>query len=109
MHYLQPFMDKFVKDIETLLVDHRNERFPNLPKPIVGVNEGSVYWKIVTGDEGGRRLNRVYAFVRKDDGAILKPATWNAPQTKTKSAIRGYIHDPNPMQYVNPYGVNYAR
>jgi len=36
------------------------------------------------------------------------PAGWKAPQTKTKTAIRGYVTDEYPLDYVGAYGVKYA-
>lgn len=107
MHYLQTQLDQFVHDIQVMVEEHRRDRFPSLPHYQIGVDDGRAYWRIWR--KGGGGSTTVFAFVRKDDGAILKPATWNAPQTKTKSAVRGYIHDADPMRCVNPYGVNYAR
>ena len=93
MHYLQKHLDDFVSEITTLVEDHSKKCFPMLETPVVGVDAGRKYWRIwkTTGSS-----KSVYGFVRKDDGAILRGATWKAPQTKTKSAVRGYITDPIP-------------
>ena len=106
MHYLQKHLDDFVSEITALVEDHSKKCFPMLETPVVGVDAGRKYWRIwkTTGSS-----KSVYGFVRKDDGAILRAATWKAPQTKTKSAVRGYITDPNPLDYCGPYSVNYVR
>ena len=102
MHYLQNQLDDFVTEIETLVHDHYKNRFPNLELPKIGVDNGRKYWRIW-------KDGSVFGFVRKDDGAILKAATWKAPQTKTKSAVRGYITDDNCINTCTPYGIVYVR
>ena len=57
----------------------------------------------------GPEQYRTFAFVRKSDGAIFRAATNNKPETRTKSAIRGYVTDENPEQYFSFYGVLYAQ
>ena len=106
MHYLQNHLDNFVNEITALVEDHSKKCFPMLKIPEIGVDAGRKYWRIwkTTGSS-----KSVYGFVRKDDGAILRAATWKAPQTKTKSAVRGYITDPSPIDYCGPYSVNYVR
>ena len=106
MHYLQKHMDDFVNDIRTMIEDYNEKHFSVLKKPEVGVDNGRKYWRIWK-TSGTQRT--VYGFVRKDDGAILRAATWKAPQTKTKSAVRGYITDPNPLDYCGPYSVKYVQ
>jgi hypothetical protein len=39
----------------------------------------------------------------------LKAATWKAPQTKTKSAVRGYLTDEDRINTCTAYGIVYAR
>jgi len=71
---------------------------------------GRKYWKIVKIDSNdfGGCSKTVYAFVRKSDGAVLKAADWSKPETRTKSAIRGYITDEWVLDYFTPFGVVYA-
>ena len=90
MHYLQKQMDNFVNEVREMVEDHYEKHFSVLEK-----TSGS--------------SKSVYGFVRKDDGAILKAATWKAPQTKTKSAVRGYITDDNRINTCTPYGIVYVR
>ena len=104
-HYLQDEFETFVGEIRELVVEHNTERFPTLAIPTVGFDNGRKYWRI--WKDGGQKS--VYGFVRKDDGAIFRAATWKAPQTKTKTAIRGYLHDDDRLSHCNAYGINYAR
>ena len=106
MHYLQNQLDDFVTEIETLVHNHYKNRFPNLELPKIGVDNGRKYWRIWKADGSSKS---VFGFVRKDDGAILKAATWKAPQTKTKTAVRGYLTDEDRINTCTAYGVVYAR
>ena len=104
-HYLQDEFEAYVGEIRELVVNYNNKTFPTLPTPKVGFDYGRKYWRI--WKDGGQKS--VYGFVRKDDGAIFMAATWKAPQTKTKTAIRGYLHDDDRLSHCNAYGINYAR
>ena len=106
MHYLEKEFKDFVAEIEDIVHTHYREKFPSLTIPTIGFDNGRKYWRIWTKSGSSRS---VYGFVRKDDGAILRAATWKAPQTKTKSAVRGYITDPNPLDYCGPYSVKYVQ
>ena len=101
-HYLQDEFEAFVDEIRELVVDSSNKNFSTLSTPKVGFDNGRKYWRIW-------RDRSVYGFVRKEDGAIFRAATWKAPQTKTKSAIRGYLHDEDRLSHCNEYSINYAR
>ena len=78
--------------------------------PYVRVEKGRVYWKIFvdTQDEWSGRRSRIFGFVRRKDGAIFRAATYKAPETRTKSAIRGYVYDENLEEYFTKYGIVYA-
>jgi len=106
MHYLQKQLDDFVGEIETLVHNHYKNNFPSLTLPEIGVDNGSKYWRIWTTSGSSKS---VFGFVRKDDGAILKAATWKAPQTKTKTAVRGYLTDEDRINTCTAYGIVYAR
>ena len=97
--------EHFVSEAQILVDKYMNKNFPTLPNYNLEVREGSVYWKIVKtcGDS-----NTVFGFVRKKDGAIFKAASWRAPYTKGKSAIRGYVTDELAKDTITPYGIIYA-
>ncbi len=76
----------------------------------VRVEKGRVYWKIFVDkyDEWSGRTSKIFGFVRRKDGAIFRAATLKAPETRTKSAIRGYVYDDHPEEYCGKYGIIYA-
>ena len=99
--------ETFVEGIQIKLNEHYAQHLSNLNPPTVSVRGGSKYWKVVTDQDGNGYS--VFGFVRKEDGAILKPASWRAPFVKGPSAVRGYVTDSlNGMGSVTPYGVVYA-
>ena len=76
----------------------------------VRVQKGRVYWKIFvdTHDEWSGPRSQIFGFVRRKDGAIFRAATYKAPETRTKTAIRGYVYDEYPEEYFTQYGIIYA-
>ena len=78
--------------------------------PHVRVEKGRVYWKIFvdTYDNWSGQVSQIFGFVRRKDGAIFRAATLKAPETRTKSAIRGYVYDDHPEEYFTKYGIIYA-
>ena len=76
----------------------------------VRVEKGRVYWKIFvdTYDNWSGQRSQIFGFVRRKDGAIFRAATLKAPETRTKSAIRGYVYDDHPEEYCGKYGIIYA-
>jgi len=76
----------------------------------VRVEKGRVYWKIFVDkyDEWSGRTSKIFGFVRRKDGAIFRAASLKAPETRTKSAIRGYVYDDHPEEYCGKYGIIYA-
>ena len=103
--------ETFVEGIQNKLNEHYAQHLKNLTPPSVIVRGGSKYWKVVTGAlNGDGYCYSVFGFVRKEDGAILKPASWRAPFVKGPSAVRGYVTDStNGMGSVTPYGIVYAK
>ena len=82
----------------------------------VRVRKGHKYWKIFIDEEeyvpwlNENTVQRagIFGFVRRKDGAIFRAASYKSPETRTKSAIRGYVYDPNPEEYFTEYGIIYA-
>ena len=81
--------------------------------------KGRVYWKIFIDEQemptgfGDARYaysgkTRIFGFVRRKDGAIFRAATYKQPETRTKTAIRGYVFDDSPSEYFNDHGIVYA-
>jgi hypothetical protein len=78
--------------------------------PLLTMQPGRVYWKMTLENRNdfGGSSSSVYAFIRKKDGAIFKPATWRQPETRTQSAIRGHVTDEFAEDYFTAHGVIYA-
>ena len=94
-------MPNFIARCQEMINEHYAANLSNLTPPMVRVEGGRKYIKVATvcGSNGSRS---VYCFVRAEDGAILKPATWKAPAL---NFTRGNIFDQSlPM---TPYGVRY--
>ena len=101
-HYLQDEFEAFVDEIRELVVKDYAKRYPDSKCPKISFDTGRKYWRIVRGGS-------VYGFVRKDDGAIFRAASWKAPQTKTKSAIRGYLHDADRLNCCSSIAIRYVQ
>jgi len=70
--------------------------------------KGSKYIKIISEDcnrPGGDRScsSRVWGFVNRSNGDILKPAHWNRPA----KGNRGNIFDEDPFLFISQYGPAY--
>ena len=77
----------------------------------VRVEKGRKYWKIMIDEieRDDRRLTsvRVFGFVRRQDGAIFRAASFKAPETRTKNPIRGYVWEETAGSTFTWTGVSY--
>jgi hypothetical protein len=110
--------DRFV-DLIQEQQDRRSDLSTLRTRYKVRTQKGRVYWKIFIDQEElalgfdidyptRRYASQIFGFVRRKDGAIFRAATYKAPETRTKTAIRGYIFDSNPREYFTDYGIVYA-
>ena len=106
MHYLENELKDFVGEIRDIVQGHYRDNYPMLTMPEVDYDSGRKYWRIFVQSGSNRTA---YGFVRKDDGAILRAATWKQPQVKTKSAVRGYLTDDNRTDHCTEYSIRYAQ
>jgi hypothetical protein len=99
--------------------DRRSDLSPLKIRYKSRAQKGRVYWKIFIDEEElatgfdidypvAITASKIFGFVRRKDGAIFRAATYKAPETRTKTAIRGYIFDDNPREYFSDYGIVYA-
>ena len=93
-------LNEFVAALQKMQNDHFAEKFSNLTPPTVTVMNGIKNVRVVNVGEHQRI---VYAFIEKETGNILKPASWAAP---AKHA-RGNIYGENMLDGCGPYGVKY--
>ena len=101
--------DRFTGLIQKLQDDESSLSISDERKQ-VRVEKGRVYWKIWIDsyDQWSSHSSSIFGFVRRKDGAIFRPATYKAPETRTKTAIRGYVYDEHPEEYFTRYGIVYA-
>jgi hypothetical protein len=82
--------ETFKESLQKKLDEHYAKNYTNLQSPALVTISGRKYWKIVMVDTN---QTFVHSFTRKEDGAIFKPASFKAPNTKGASAIRGHVCD----------------
>lgn len=92
-------LDEFVVALQAKITDHRKKNFPNLPIPIISVENGVKNVRIVR-DDGSQRS--VHCFIQKDNGDILKAAGWKAPAKHARGNI--YV---DLLKGVTEYGAEY--
>ena len=92
-----------------LKVNKHFERYDYLQPPTLILNtRGSKYWKVIKRDASGN--DSVFSFIRIEDGALLKPATWRAPYVKGNNYVRGYVNDESHgMNGTTAFGTAYSQ
>ena len=99
-YYLQ-FRDEFIQKCQDV-VDEDMKKYSWVNK--LSVDKGRRYDKIISEDIGtSSNQTRVWAFIDKTNGNILKPESWKKP---AKHA-RGNIYEDDCMQFIGPYGPAY--
>ena len=102
----QTALDNFAAKLQAFWQEDYQKNCPNavahgLPLPTVEIQPGPKYVRIVKRDTGAC----AYCFIARENGDILKPASWKAP---AKHA-RGNIYNANPLEGCGPHGVAYLR
>ena len=112
------YFERFIETIKRTQ-EVRTELSPMNYRYTVRVEKGRVYWRILIdqydlipwSDEDLSEdpfRTGIFGFVRRKDGAILRAATLKAPETRTKTAVRGYVYDENVEDYFTDQGITYA-
>jgi hypothetical protein len=96
-------VESFRCKLEAMLAEHRIKNKNVSDSPIIKMEHGSKYIRIVFYTCYGNRT--VYGFIDKTNGDLLKAASWKVP-AKTK---RGSIFNENPLDGCNEYGMVYLR
>ena len=92
--------DSFLVECQSLVDEHMRKYHWNT---ILTISKGRRYDKIVSSDDHSTGSQRVWGFIDKTNGNILKAATWKAP---AKHA-RGNIWENDRMQFMGAYGPSY--
>ena len=96
-------LQRFIEALTNRELEHNRTNYPTLSPATFSVNSGRVFDKVVVN----RGSRSVYAFIRKSNGAIIKAASWSAPEPKKYE--RGNIFGADPLKGTNVYGVDYIR
>jgi len=109
-------LESLIAKLEAGILNEEATQYSFIHSQWIEVKKGRTYYRLVRVRKHhnsnfflGPEKYRTFAFVRKSDGAIFRAATKNKPETRTKSAIHGYVTDENPEQYFSFYGVLYAQ
>jgi hypothetical protein len=92
-------VEAFMAGCMRITHDHMDRNFPTLTKPVFRLEELQKRYRIVNG--GG-----VHAFVDKETGDVLKPATWSKPAKHARGNLRD---EHNGLGRMGPYGPAYLR
>ena len=96
-------LNNFVELAQKMIDAHFKLNYKNLKPNLLVVKPGKRYVKIISEAQAGSGRS-VWAFVEKETGDILRPATWNAPAKHARGNI--YSED-NGISCVTPYGPHY--
>ena len=107
---LEWYMERFKGLIQDHLDEHeKSQKYPK--EYTVVVKKGRKYWKILTTSRARSRHvitnTRIFGFVRREDGAILRAANMKAPEVRTKNPVRGYIWEETAGSTFSWTGINY--
>ena len=95
----------FVAGCNKIYSDYMNESFPDNSRHTIEHRGGRKYAKIVTVGSNGESAS-AYCFVNKENGDVLKAASWKAP---AKGARGNIFDDANGLARISPYGPEYNR
>lgn len=96
-------VDAFVASAQAVLDAHREKHFPMLLRPVLTIEPGRRYIRIVKSTRKDDRS--VYCFVDSTNGDILKSESWKKPA----KYARGNIFASNSTSGVDAYGANHIR
>lgn len=94
-------LGRFVAAVQAMLDDYFAKTYTHVQSPILSVDYGKRYAKIVRTERTGSGRS-VYCFV-DSNGDILKAASWKAPA----KGVRGSILAENPLSGVTTTGAVY--
>jgi hypothetical protein len=94
-----PALQTFFEGCERINHEHMDQHYPRLQKPEFKLEELNVRWRV-------RRDGSVHAFVDKNTGDVLMPASWSKP---AKHARGNIFEADNGLGRMGPYGPAYLR
>ena len=92
----------FLAGAQDMINAHFKKNYPNMAPPVLSTTNGKKYTKVIRTTDGGKGQKSVWAFINRENGDILKAATWSAP---SKHARGNIMKDKNHgVHNVSPYG-----
>ncbi len=91
-------LTEFVSFCQNLSDTHMEKNYPSLAKEQITVRPGQRYAKLV-------KNGSAFCFVDRENGNVLKAASWNAPA----KGARGNIFIRDSWKFMSPYGAAYLR
>lgn len=95
-------LNNFVRDVQLLINETYRNNYPNLKSPKIEVDICRKYVKVIEKSSDSR--TRIFCFVNKENGDILKAATFKQPA----KIARGNIYK-DYKDAITPYGAKYLR
>lgn len=109
---LDEAIERYTTALQDTITAHYAAEYTKLDAPVVSVQRGRTYARIVLSQYGGQRS--VHTFVALVDvsnrnqtakaGDILKDGGWKGPAPR---GVRGSVYDADPLQSVSTYGAKY--
>ncbi len=99
-HSETPEFLSFLASVQSMSDAYMSKNFPTLTRPTYTIDDGNRYIRVVCNDSG----RRVYCFVDKKSGDVLKAAGWKAP---AKGARGNIFDESNGCSRITPYGMQY--
>lgn len=99
-------LKKFVAGVKEIIEAYgKKENFKPLMDIKIKVNEGKTYDKI-TYSESDRFDNKIYCFINRTTGDILKPASYKVPAKGSRGSL---FDEHNGLRRMGPYGPAYNK
>jgi len=96
-------LNDFLAYCQAMINDHFAKRLPNLEPDVLSIDpRGRKYVRIVRAGANGTSRS-VYCFVNRENGDVLKAASWKAPA----QYARGTVYGPPEGYGVTVYGGEY--
>jgi len=106
---MENFNEKFqswLESCQNLINDYYAKHYTNLTPPVLKTKTGSKFIKIISLQTAQSLSGSAWAFINKENGDVLKPASWNVP---AKHARGNIFSADNGMATMTPYGPAYLR
>jgi len=104
MNDFEKRLEVFVNGCNKLAQDYTGTNYPNIDLPKIVIQKGGrKYVKLIRKSNGSES---VHCFVNKENGDVLKAASFNTP---AKHARGNIFNEDNGLNCMGPYGAAYLK